>query len=190
MKANKKIYIIIILTILIISLLCSLLSVFICFKLQKNIEKTDEYIFNENVYKVVEIRVSNDNYTWGYGTGCFISSNGNILTNKHMVYNQTLDDYYEIIQVRLPSKIEYEMANIVKVSDTDDMAIINIKNSDSPYFKVCNNYYNGEEVFTIGNPNGFGLSFSKGNISSKLRYVIYNNETIEAIQTSLVVNEG
>ena len=44
--------------------------------------------------------------------------------------------------------------------------------------------------YTIGNPNGFGLSFTKGNVSASLRNVVYNAQTIPAIQTSLVINEG
>jgi len=188
MKKNKiNPYYILISIILMLYLITSIST---CTKLQKITRITDENIFDKNINKVVEIRVSNDNSTWGYGTGCFISSDGNILTNKHMVYNQTTNDYYEIIQIRLPSKTEYEIANVVKISETDDIAIINIKKTNLPYFKISNNYHNGEEIYTIGNPNGFGLSFTKGNISSKLRYVTYNNENIEAIQTSLVVNEG
>ena len=48
----------------------------------------------------------------------------------------------------------------------------------------------GQPIFTIGNPNGFGLSFTSGVISSKLKKVVYDSKTIEAIQTSLVINEG
>jgi len=153
-------------------------------------QKTDEQVFDENINKVVEIKVSNDGETWGYGTGCFISSDGLILTNKHMVYSESLETNYTIIQVRLPTETDFIDASIIKISESVDLATIKINRQNCDYFDIENNVKNGEEIYTIGNPNGFGLSFTKGNVSSSLRNVIYNDTTIQAIQTSLVINEG
>ena len=72
----------------------------------------------------------------------------------------------------------------------DDLAIIKIDKTNTSYFKLKENVANGETIYTIGNPNGFGLSFTSGVISSSKRNVIYNDKTIKAIQTSLVINEG
>lgn len=57
--------------------------------------------------------------------------------------------------------------------------------------KSYQNFYTGQSIYTIGNPNGFGLSFTAGVISSSSRLVISNDGSeIEAMQTSFVINEG
>lgn len=40
------------------------------------------YIYDNNISKVVEIRCSNDYENWGNATGFFISNDGEIITNK------------------------------------------------------------------------------------------------------------
>jgi serine protease Do len=149
-----------------------------------------ERIFDENILKVVEIKVSNDEETWGYATGFFIDSNGTILTNKHVVYNSSEDSNYSVIKVRLANVDEWLDAEVLKVSETDDLAEIKIDKEGTEYFKIESALSNGETIYTIGNPNGFGLSFTNGVVSSVLRNVIYNEQTIPAIQTSFVINEG
>lgn len=147
-------------------------------------------IFNENILKVVEIKVSDDEVTWGYATGFFIDKNGMILTNKHVVYNSTTTSNFNSIYVRLADVDEWLNAEVMNISETADLATIKIDKQNTKYFAFDNNVSNGETVYTIGNPNGFGLSFINGVISSELRNVIYNEQTIPAIQTSFVINEG
>lgn len=154
-----------------------------------NSNKT-ENIYEDNIMKVVEIKTTNDETSWGYATGFFIDSNGTILTNKHVVYNSTLNNDYNIIQVRLVNNNEWLSAQVVKISETDDLALIKIEKSNTHFFKLGKSISNGQPIYTIGNPNGFGLSFTKGIISSNDRNVIYNGQTIKTIQTSLVINEG
>lgn len=149
-----------------------------------------ERIFDENILKVVEIKVSNDEETWGYATGFFIDSNGTILTNKHVVYNSSEDSNYSVIKVAVANVDEWLDAEVLKVSETDDLAEIKIDKEGTEYFKIESALSNGETIYTIGNPNGFGLSFTNGVVSSVLRNVIYNEQTIPAIQTSFVINEG
>lgn len=176
---------------LIISIFAFVISVFaIVYCCIVFMQKTDEQVFNENINKTVEIRISNDGDTWGYGTGCFVSSDGLVLTNKHMVFSENSNANYSIIQVRLPCENDFVDASVVKVSTEVDLATIQIERENTQYFKISNQVNNGQEIYTIGNPNGFGLSFTKGNVSSSLRNVIYNDSTIQAIQTSLVINEG
>lgn len=152
-------------------------------------DKTD-IVFNNNILKVVEIKVSDDEETWGYATGFFIDLNGTILTNKHVVYNLSENSNYSIIKVRLADVDEWLDAEIIKVGETDDLAKIKINKSNTQFFILENSLDNGETIYTIGNPNGFGLSFTNGVVSSSERNVIYNEQTIPAIQTSFVINEG
>lgn len=147
-------------------------------------------IFEGNILKVVEIKVSDDELSWGYATGFFIDNNGSILTNKHVAFNSSANANYNIIQVRLANEDKWYDANVIKISENDDLATIKIDKTNTSYFKVKENVINGETIYTIGNPNGFGLSFTSGVISSRERNIIYNDQTIKAIQTSLVINEG
>lgn len=68
-------------------------------------ETNTEFIYKKNILKVVEIKTTNDDITYGYATGFFIDSNGKILTNKHVVYDSTSDSNYKKIQVRLADEL-------------------------------------------------------------------------------------
>lgn len=148
-------------------------------------EKT---LYNNALEKTVEIRCTNDGVNYGYATGAVIAKNGTILTNKHVVMAN--EDYFDLIQVRFYNDSDFQDAHIVKVSESNDLALISIDKNVSSYFKLGKSVQGGEKIYTIGNPNGFGLSFSGGYISSPQRIVLYENTKINAIQTSIVINEG
>ncbi len=120
----------------------------------------------------------------------FIDNNGTILTNKHVVYNSALGSNYSKIQVRLADGKEWIDAQISTVSEISDLATIKIEKTNTKFFKIGNSIVNGQTIYTIGNPNGFGLSFVNGVVSSCERNVIYNEKTIKTFQTSFVINEG
>lgn len=145
-------------------------------------------LYSEAIKKTVEIRCSSEGTNYGYATGCIISNDGNILTNKHVVMHN--GQLFENIEVRLYDAVEYHTANIVKISDTEDLALINVNISMLDSFTIGNSAIGGQNIYTIGNPNGFGLSFSEGVVSSPLRFIDYNGQQIKTIQTSIVINEG
>ena len=143
----------------------------------------------DSIKKTVEIKVYDDESIVGYATGCVISKNGDILTNKHVVQRDS--GYYSNILVRFYDSEDYINAEVLKVSNESDLAIIKINKQTEDFFKISNNeLQTGDEVFTIGNPNGFGLSYTKGNVSSAKKHVVYNESSIYAIQTDLIINEG
>ena len=137
-------------------------------------------IFDENIFKVVEVKslVSEDN--WGYATGCFIDNNGTILTNKHVVQSSSSGERYEQIMVRTADSEEWVAAEVVKVSEEYDLAKIKC-NLQKDCFSLSENVKNGETVYTIGNPDGFGLSFISGVVSINSRNVVYEGKTINNI---------
>lgn len=159
---------------------------FIFFTNQNNTEN----IFEENILKVVEIKVTDDGTTYSHATGFFIDSNGTILTNKHVVFNSETNKNYANVYVRTATQEEFTKAEITKVSDLDDLALIKVNFKNTKHFKLASSISNGESIYTIGNPNGFGLSFTSGVVSINSRNVIHNEKTINTIQTSLVINEG
>jgi len=169
--------------------LLGLLFVFNIFASVYFLTDNTEKIFDENIFKVVEVKslVSEDN--WGYATGCFIDNNGTILTNKHVVQSSSSGERYGQIMVRTADSEEWVTAEVVKVSEEHDLATIKC-NLQKDCFSLSENVKNGETVYTIGNPDGFGLSFISGVVSSNSRNVVYEGKTINTIQTSFVINEG
>lgn len=145
-------------------------------------------IYNEAIKKTVEIRCSDSENKVGYATGCVVSNDGQILTNKHVVLSE--DAFFEKIEVRFYNSDDYIMATVVKISETDDLALLKIDKETKDCFSLGQVIYGGERVYTIGNPNGYGLSFSEGVVSSPLKYVKYKDDEIKATQTSITINEG
>ena len=173
------------------TIVLGLLFVFnIVFGIYLFITNSTEFIFNANILKVVEIRVSDNETDWGYATGSFIDDSGTILTNKHVVVNSETGTNYSFVMVRRANDENYVNAQVISVSENYDLAKIKIDSENTKYFKFASNINNGESIYTIGNPNGFGLSFTAGVISSSSRIVIYNAQEINAIQTDFVINEG
>lgn len=145
-------------------------------------------LYADAIRKTVEIRCTNDGANYSYATGAVVSSDGKILTNKHVVvYGQT---EFSTVQVRFYDKEDYEDARIVKVSANSDLALLSVDRECSGVFEVGGGVQGGQKVYTIGNPNGFGLSFSGGHVSSPKRLVSYEGNIIQAVQTSIVINEG
>lgn len=150
----------------------------------------DSSIYSRNINKVVEVRASYDQEIWIYSTGFFIDSKGSILTNKHAVVSSKELGICNYIEIRQNYEVEWEQAKFIRESEDNDLALLQINETNKSYFSFANKYKSGQSIYTIGNPNGFGLSFSKGNISAKSRDVLYDNKRINAMQTSLVINEG
>lgn len=145
-------------------------------------------LYNDAIKKTVEIRCSNAEDKTGYATGCVVSDDGEILTNKHVVFSD--DAFFDKIEVRFYNSDNYIPAVIAKISETDDLALLKIDEPTKDCFLIGRTVAGGEKVYTIGNPNGYGLSFSEGVVSSPLRYVKYKGETIKTTQTSITINEG
>ena len=148
-----------------------------------------ENLYSDTIKETVEIRCYDTEYNnIGYATGCVISKDGQILTNKHVIMSN--DNIFQHIEVRFYDNNNFMPASILKVSETEDLALIKIEQGTKDVFTIGQSIKGGERVFTIGNPNGFGLSFAEGTVSSPLRYVRYNGKEIKTTQTSIIINEG
>ena len=129
----------------------------------------------------------------GAGSGFIVGSNGYIITNKHVVY----DDQAEYT-VLLP-KGEQKTAMVVYKDPNNDMAIIKITGSGYPTLPLGNsdNLEPGQTVVAIGNALGqFSNSVSVGVISGLGRTIEaqQSNGAIEKltniIQTDAAINPG
>jgi serine protease Do len=129
----------------------------------------------------------------GSGTGFFVSSDGLVVTNKHVVSDRSAD--YTVV---LSGGKEYP-ANVLAVSPNQDIAVLKIDGSDFPSLPLgdSGSLRVGQTAVAIGNPLGeFPNSVSRGIISGLNRNVTAGSafgdaETLsDIIQTDAAINPG
>ena len=120
----------------------------------------------------------------GQGSGFFISTDGYILTNAHVV-----DDVDEVV-VKLQDKREFR-AKVVGTDARTDVALIKIDASNLPRVAIGdpNRLKVGEWVLAIGAPFGFDNSVTAGIVSAVGRSLPQENY-VPFIQTDVAVNPG
>ena len=157
--------------------------------------KTSNKNYSSVLKSIVEIK-SASNESTGYGTGFIISEDGEILTCRHIVrhYDYQKKEYclYDNIYVRFYNSEEFVEATVCNISEEYDLATLKIDGFDKQKaLKIeKRNLSLVEEVYTIGNPNGFGLSFFNGYVSSPKRFVEIDDKNIETIQLNIEVSDG
>jgi serine protease Do len=119
------------------------------------------------------------------GSGFFISADGYIVTNNHVVENA------ESIKVVLKDETELD-AEVVGRDEATDLAVIKVKNRRGPFPYV--NFENagkprvGDWVITVGNPFGLGGTATAGIVSAYGRDI---GETfVDYIQIDAPINRG
>lgn len=128
----------------------------------------------------------------GAGTGFIVSSNGYIITNRHVV--DDTDAYY----TALLSSGEQKIAQIIYIDDEIDIAILKIDGTNYSSIRLGNSkdLKLGQSVFAIGNALGeYSNSVSIGIISGLDRDLeVYDNQVLRklegVIQTDAAINPG
>ncbi len=129
----------------------------------------------------------------GGGTGFFISANGMIVTNRHVVEDETAD--YTVV---MSDSKEYP-AKVLALDPIKDFAIIKIEGSGFPVLEIGDSeaLKVGQTVIAIGNSLGeFSNSVSKGIISGLRRDIVAGSSFGQAeylndiIQTDTAINPG
>ena len=129
----------------------------------------------------------------GAGSGFIVGSNGYIITNKHVVSDDTAE--YTVL---LPKGVQ-KTATVVYKDPNNDMAIIKIAGSGYPTLSLgdSGSLVAGQSVVAIGNALGqFNNSVSVGVISGLGRTIEAQNsngqvETLKnIIQTDAAINPG
>lgn len=132
----------------------------------------------------------------GTGTGVIMTEDGYIVTNAHVVYDESSEyNAGEALEVSvlLSDETEYE-AKIVAYDTETDLAVLKVDETgftpatfgDSDSLRV------GELVVAVGNPLGFELfgSVTSGIVSALNREISINEKTMKLIQTDTAINEG
>ncbi len=118
----------------------------------------------------------------GVGSGFFISKDGYILTNSHVV--QGADE----VIVTLTDKREFK-AKIIGSDRRTDVALVKIKGNDLPKLKIgdSSKLKQGEWVIAIGSPFGLENTVTAGIVSANSRDT---GDYLPLIQTDVAVNPG
>jgi len=124
----------------------------------------------------------------GYGSGVILTSDGYIVTNKHVI--EKADE----IQVTLNDNRVFT-ATLVGADPNTDLALIKIEGDEFPVVPMGNSddLKLGEWVLAVGNPFNLTSSVTAGVVSAKSRKIgIYEGgESIESfIQTDAAINMG
>ncbi len=145
-------------------------------------------IYAKNVDGVVLIHdIENQAAGSGFVYDC---KKGLIITNAHVIYNETKktasnDLYVEILNKKYTAKV---LHNTVPIGD-NDVALLKVETSDKLHeLKIgdSDNIKNGEEVISIGNALGRGISVTRGIVSDNKRFL--NNSTY--IMSDVAINPG
>ncbi|MFK5883255.1 MAG: serine protease [Candidatus Izemoplasma sp.] len=128
------------------------------------------------------------------GTGFVVNTEGYIITNKHVVFNSENQTLYTELKARFFDSDVYINLELISLSETDDLALLKLKVEDTYFdylsFEDSSNILYGENIFCIGNIQGYGLSVIFGNVAAPKKEVIYNDSKIIAIQLDLDISPG
>lgn len=155
---------------------------------------TPAQVYAANVHSTVGITTSVTTNFFGFqttsaasGSGFFISDDGYILTNYHVVENSNS------ITVSTYDGESYDTA-LIGYDESNDIAVLKIEAEGlTPVVLGDSNDLNvGDSVVAIGNPLGeLTFSLTAGLVSAKDRKVTFSNSvTMNLIQTDCAINSG
>jgi serine protease Do len=118
------------------------------------------------------------------GSGFIISSDGYIITNRHVIHDA------DEITVRLVDRSEYK-AELIGEDEASDIALLKVEAKNLPLLKIgdTNKIKIGEWVMAIGSPLSFEHSVTKGIVSAKGR-TVGRQQYVPYIQTDVPINRG
>ena len=155
---------------------------------------TPGQVYEQNVNAVVAITVEVETQdTYGRyvsglssGTGFFISADGYVVTNYHVIEGGTK------VTVTTHSGEEYD-AKIVGYEDNNDLAVLKVEGENLPYTIIGSSadLLVGDQVVAIGNVlSTFASSLTVGYVSGVDRVVDTDGVAMNMIQTDVAINSG
>ena len=136
---------------------------------------------------VVQVRAPS-----GLGSGFFVTEDGYLITNFHVIEGETklsVEVYHQ--RNGLLERRSYKDVRIVAMNKFADLALLKVDDKDAPKFKRVllgdpENLSVGERVFAIGSPLGLERTVTEGILSTKTRQMggaLY-------LQTTAQINPG
>jgi len=160
------------------------------------VSSTFEYTRTYNTWGWGGIRTETETqHPIGTGTGIIMTDNGYIITNAHVIYDDSDYKCGEAIEVSVlfsnesehPAKIiAYDVETDLAVLKVDEVGLTPAEFGNSDDLRV------GELVIAIGNPLGFELygSVTSGIVSALNRQISINEKDMTLIQTDAAINSG
>jgi serine protease Do len=126
-----------------------------------------------------------DRFERGAGSGVVVSSDGQIVTNNHVV--EGADE----IRVTFADKQEFE-AKLTGADKSSDLAFLKIDAKGLPFLKMgdSSGLRLGEIVLAVGNPFGVGQTVTMGIVSAQGRASVGIIDYEDFIQTDAAINPG
>lgn len=118
------------------------------------------------------------------GSGFFISDSGIAVTNHHV-----LEDADRAVAVLAGANEAFEIVGVYDYDEEGDWAVIQVDSNSRkfPYLEISTDaLIGGENIFTIGSPEGLENTISTGLISNPSRYI----GSVEYIQISAPISHG
>jgi serine protease Do len=119
------------------------------------------------------------------GSGFFISADGYILTNNHVV--ESADE------ITVKTKDDHEMkARLIGRDPATDLAVIKVEGSHFPYvsFEERAKPRVGDWVIAVGNPFGLGGTATAGIVSALGRRNVSDSNYVDYMQIDAPINRG
>ena len=120
----------------------------------------------------------------GYGSAFFISQDGYLLTNHHVIEDATK------VTIVFNDRRELD-ATVVGSDERTDVALLKVTGGNFPSLSTgsVDQLRVGEPVLAIGSPFGFDYSASAGIVSAKMRNMM-GETAVPFIQTDVALNPG
>jgi serine protease Do len=150
-------------------------------------DKSVRDLVNELGEAVVQVRTPG-----GLGSGFFLTDDGYLITNFHVIEGETqiaIEVYHQ--RSGQLERTTYRKVRIVAMNKFTDLALLKIEEKDSPKFKkvpLANEdaLAVGESVFAIGSPLGLERTVTEGIVSTKTRQMFGQLY----LQTTAQINPG
>jgi serine protease Do len=125
----------------------------------------------------------------GTGSGFFVTADGFVVTNEHVIEGAMARG----ITVTTQDGKSYT-ARVIGDNKERDLALLKVEAKESftfiPLDDLSPNLL-GQSVFALGNPQGLGMSVSRGILSARARTVRMNGEEyVDLLQTDAAINPG
>lgn len=134
--------------------------------------KTETENTAEDVYNLIkDATVHITAYTkqgrgFSMGSGFFISSDGEIITNYHVIKSAYA------LEVTLLSGEKYVVSSVISYDSEQDIAMLKINLSDTPFIKISSEgVKTGDTVYALGSSLGLVDSFSSGIVANPDRLI-------------------
>ena len=145
-------------------------------------------VFEKCKDSVVEILAYSSLSDNGQGSGVVLTSDGYIVTNKHVVGSATS---FTVVF----SDDTTEESTVIGTDNLTDIAVLKVNRTNLKPIDIAKNpsLKVGQIVYAIGNPYGYSWSFTDGSISGLERMVSTSSSSSvipNMIQTNALVNPG